>query len=107
MNSEILKALVYALGGKGDELMTEIDSITKDYPNLSILVTDVVRNGAELAREVSELHDKVEILKDLLIDAGVIRLQEKSVDPVVAPAASEIKINDIIWHHLADEDLPN
>lgn len=112
MNSEILKALINALGGDGENLVKEFDKLTLEYPNITLLMTDVLRNGAMLAQEVTELNTKVELLKDILVDAGVIETVAKSESEdqrveMIRPRKDEIKINDVIWHHAVDDDLPN
>jgi len=122
MKSEILKALVSALGGEGEELFKEFDKFSNEYPNLTILMTDVVRNGALLAQEMSDANAKIEILKDLLLEANVIKavhvndpnanvsvdMLGVSANPLVEGNDEEININEIIWQHTGDDgDLPN
>ena len=86
--------------------MAEINDINVRYPNLSLLFTDIFKNGAQLANEVAEIHEKVEILKELLVQAGVIHIQVQKSEAKPQPV-EEVRINDILWFNAVDEDLPN
>lgn len=119
MNSELLKALVSAIGGEAEELVKEFDKLTAEYPNITLLMTDVMRNGAILAQEVSDLRNNLEVLKNILVEAGVMTISTTPGDvgfsrakehvSAVVHQKEEIKINDIIWHQTvaSDDDLPN
>lgn len=116
MPKDILKVLVEALGGQGDKILEEFDKFSSEYPNLTLLMIDAVRNGALMAQDINDVNQKTEILKDLLIQANVIKSVVVSPDgtssEVVKPAepemVDEIKIKDILWNFNGDDkDLPN
>ena len=125
--SEILKALIKTLGGSGEGLEDEITRLATEFPNMSLLVTDVMRQGAMMAGEIHQLNEKVEILKDCLVShdlllkvpapEGMESMTRDQIDNYVESiiggvkpeetAEEEIKINDIVWHLAVDEDNPN
>tara|TARA_Y100000114_G_scaffold157313_1_gene189580 strand:+ start:2271 stop:2714 length:444 start_codon:yes stop_codon:yes gene_type:complete len=116
MPKDILKVLVEALGGQGDKILEEFDKFSSEYPNLTLLMIDAVRNGALMAQDINDVNQKTEILKDLLIQANVIKSvkvpkEESEKEQVVLSKVEpldEIKINDILWNFNGDDkDLPN
>ena len=109
MDSEILKALIGALGGEADELFAEFGKFAEEYPNLSILLVDFIRNGAQLVQEVDANRNNMEVLKQVMLDAGVMVSKPVNQEPKTRPH-EDMKIGDIIWHqHVGhdDGDLPN
>lgn len=128
--SIILKALVESIGGNGDEFENELDALIKDYPNCLLLIADIMRNGANLSKEVEELHNKVELLKNCLVENKMLiqvpapegydprssnRMTAEQIQAHVESFISEqepekdeeIKIDNIVWHMACDEDMPN
>ena len=122
----ILAALVQSLGGDAQKLEAELDELFQRYPNVGILAGDIMKNFAVLSQEVIELNGKVEVLKDCLVQNKLL-LQVKAPDNIdvsdheavqkfintfleskeQSTGDEEIKINDIVWHHLTDDEVPN
>ena len=119
----ILSALVENLGGSGEDFEKELDELIGKYPNFSLLLTDVFRNGSALMQDVEDLHHKVEILKNCLVESKIMvsipapdnasDMTREQVEAYVQDKMAEkeepdeIKINDIVWHLACDEENPN
>lgn len=119
----ILSALVENLGGSGEDFEKELDELIGKYPNFSLLLTDVFKNGAMLTQEIEELHHKVEILKNCLVEHKLLvsipapdnasEMTREQVEAYVKghmeekEEPEEIKIGDIVWHLACDEENPN
>ena len=114
----LIEAFITILGGDIDEFKNEFDRFSKEYPNITILMLDYVRNTLLLVQDVGEQGNKIELLKKLLVEANVLKVVTtsagepggRSSDLLSAnkPEPEEIKLNDIVWHQAVTKgDLPN
>lgn len=99
-----------ALGGENMQLFEEFGKVAQNYPHLSFLIIEFVRDSGRMAREMVELRHNVETLKSILIDAGVMRPATKEEMLQDIKLKQDLDIDELNWlsnMKIDDGDLPN
>lgn len=107
---DMFNELLSAFGETDSKLFEEFGRAAQEFPNMCLLLVEFIRDSGKTMHEVNDLRHNVETLKNILLEAGVMRPVTKEEMVHEAVKKSDLTIDEISWLQnmpIDDGDLPN